>query len=344
MNQMNIFLDESGSFVSAPSRGSWNSVAAFVSSEPDRKLKTILNKLKRRCKGNNFSEIKLKDIEESDYFHFLQEIGVLEGVLFCTATDAGCNDLDTLKRHQERQAEAILFHVDKMKYEGGKEALRILAKQLAGLSPQLYAQLYCQVHLINDAVSRMIPFFVQRNPRALSTFRWRVDQKNTSKTEFEEAFEKITPALLQTISIDEPLMMIRGLDYSYMSDFIYKDGEAPEYLSEVYGIEVKSGINIQKILRTDLMFLNSKESVGIQVADLLASGIRRCLRGGFRQNDKASSLLGKLMVQAVQNQPPLNLIGFKNGIVEEKHTRDAVRNMIASCQPMMKRANIRVQN
>ena len=98
------------------------------------------------------------------------------------------------------------------------------------------------------------------------------------------------------------------------------------------------------MLRADLRFINSKESVGIQVADLLASGIRRCLRGGFRQNDKASSLLGKLMVQAEQNQPPLNLIGFKNGVVEEKQTRDAVRNMIASCQPMLKRVEMRGQS
>lgn len=338
---MNIFIDESGTFVSAPSRGAWSAVAAFVSSEPDRKLKTVLNKLKRRCRGNNFSEIKLKDIEESDYFQFLHEIAVLEGTLFCTATDAGCNDLDTLRRHQERQAEAVLAHVDKMKYESGREALRILSKQLANLSPQLYAQLYCQVHLINDTVSRMIPFFVQRNPRTLSMFRWRVDQKNTSKTKFEEAFEKITPALLQTMSIDEPLIMIKGLDYSYMADFIYRDGEAPEYLSEVYGIEVKSGINIQKIIRADMKFIDSKESVGIQVADLLASGIRRCLRGGFQKNDKAAYLLGKLMVQAVQNHPPLNLIGFKDGVVEEEHTRNAVKNMIMSCQPMMKRANTR---
>ncbi|MCE1225033.1 MAG: DUF3800 domain-containing protein [Geobacteraceae bacterium] len=337
---MNIFIDESGSFVSAPRRGTWNAVAAFVSSEPDRKLKTVLNKLKRRCR-DNFSEIKLKDIDESDYFQFLQEIAALEGALFCTATDAGCNDLDTLKRHQEQQAEAVLTHVDKMKYEGGREALQILSKQLANLSPQLYAQLYCQVHLINDTVSRMIPFFVQRNPRTLSMFRWRVDQKNTSKTELEEAFEKITPALLQTMSIDKPLIMIRGLDYSYMADFIFKDDETPEYLSEVYGINVESSINIQKIIRADMKFIDSKESVGIQVADLLASGIRRCLRGGFQKNDKAASLLGRLMVQAVQNRPPLNLIGFKDGVVEEEHTRNAVKNMIMSCQPMMKRANTR---
>lgn len=124
---MNIFIDESGSFVNASQYGAWNSVAAYATPEPERKIKTVLNRLKRKCKGNSFNEIKLKDVHEHDYFDFLQEMGKLQGVLFCTATDAGCNDLGTLKAHQHYQAEGILVHIDKMKYESGKEALQMLA-------------------------------------------------------------------------------------------------------------------------------------------------------------------------------------------------------------------------
>ena len=54
---------------------------------------------------------------------------------------------------------------------------------------------------------------------------------------------------------------------------------------------------------------------------------------------EAAFLLGRLMVQAEQNKPPINLIAFKERVVEEVHTRDAVRDMIRSCQPMIKRAN-----
>lgn len=340
---MNIFIDESGSFVNATKHGAWNSVAAYATPEPDRKIKTVLNRLKRSCKGNSFHEIKLKNVQEYDYFHFLQNLGELEGVLFCTATDAGCNDLDTLRAHQQHQSEGVLIHINKMKYESGKEALRILAEQLKGLSPQLYAQLHCQVNLIFDTVSRLIPYFVQRNPTALRSFRWRIDQKNVSKTDFEDAFEKITPALIQTRSFEEPLTMIKGFDYSFLSPFMYEEGQ-PEYLREIYGLEINSGLNIQKVLREDLKFSDSKDSVGIQVADLLASGIRRCLRGGFNENSKAAFLLGKLMVQAVHNKPPINLIAFRDRIVDELHARDAVRIMIRSCNPMIKRANMRVQN
>ncbi|KAF0146266.1 MAG: Riboflavin biosynthesis protein RibD [Nitrospirae bacterium] len=338
---MNIFIDESGSFVNASQHGTWNSVAAYATPESERKIETALNKLKRKCNANVFAEIKLKHVQEHDYLDFIQDIGLLNGVLFCTATDAGCNDLDAVKDHQYHQAEAVLVHIDKVKYESGKKGVRILAEQLRSLSPQLYVQLYCQVNLIFDVVGRLIPYFVQRNPNALSIFRWKIDQKNVSKTEFEDAFEKITPALLQTMSIDKPLIMIEGFDYSPLAPYMYEKGQAPTYLKELYGLEVNSGLNIQKVLRKNLKFEDSKRSVGIQIADLLASGVRRCLRGGFKENNKAAFLLGKLMVQAIHNKPPINLIAFKERVVEEKHASDAVRNMIRSCRPMIKAANKR---
>ena len=79
---------------------------------------------------------------------------------------------------------------------------------------------------------------------------------------------------------------------------------------EVYGIEVGVGLNIQKLIRGNIKFMDSKDSSGIQVVDLVVSGIRRCLRGQFSDNDKAASTLGRLMLQAKHNAPPLNLISF----------------------------------
>lgn len=334
---MNIFIDESGSFVNSKNEGAWNSVAAYASPEPDkRKIQVLLSSLKRECQVKSSSEIKLKHVQEQDYFDFLKDLSSLCGVLFCTATDAGRNHLDDVVRHQDQQVKSVLFHIDKMKYEGGRQGIQYLAEQLQKLSPQLYVQLYCQVNLIFDIVSRLIPYFVQRKSNALSRFRWRIDQKNVSKIDFEDAFEKITPALLQTRSFDEPLIMIKGYDYGPLAPYRYQEGEAPAYLKEVYGLEVNSGLNIQKVVRENIKFEDSKRSVGIQIADLLASGVRRCLRGGFKQNNKAAFLLGTLMVQAMHNKPPIDIIAFKEGVVKEKFTADAIRIMIKSRKPMIK--------
>ena len=55
---------------------------------------------------------------------------------------------------------------------------------------------------------------MQRDSIALCRFNWRIDQKNAAKTAFEDAFEKVAPELLQSKSINEPLIMLKGADYS----------------------------------------------------------------------------------------------------------------------------------
>jgi hypothetical protein len=202
-----------------------------------------------------------------------------------------------------------------MIYEEGKRAVGLLADQLEALSPQLYVQLHCQVNMIFDIIGRALIYFVQRDPITLRRFKWRIDQKNTSKTDFEDAFEKVAPALLQSRSIDEPLIMLEGADYSALASCEYGEGEAPTYLSEATGIEIKRGLNIGKLLRENREFEDSTRSEGIQIADLLASGIRRCLRNGFDDNQIAAQLLGRLMIQGQKPRPPLQVIGFKKAVL-----------------------------
>ena len=196
-------------------------------------------------------------------------------MVFSTATDAGLNTTDIVLEHQQNQVEEILRHIDKMKYESGRQGVLLVASQLGKLSPQLY---------------------VQRDPGTLAEIRWRIDQKNISRTDFEDAFEKLSPAILQTMSMSKPLLMGNGFDYSSMSQYEFENGKMPDYLKEVYGIEVGAGINIQKLIRGNIKFMDSQDAPGIQAVDLVASGIRRCLRRQFSDNDKAASTLGRLML------------------------------------------------
>ena len=79
---MNIFLDESGSFVSAEERDSWNVIVAYMSPESDRgKLQAVLTRLKRATGVSRTNEIKLRNVQEKDYFDFLFYLGKLNGVL-----------------------------------------------------------------------------------------------------------------------------------------------------------------------------------------------------------------------------------------------------------------------
>lgn len=336
---MNIYIDESGSFVSTNSTNSWNCVAAYVTPEVDtRNIRMALKRLKATSSLRTQDEIKLKHVTEDNYVVFLNSLGKLNGTLFSVATDSSFNSIANIKSHQSEQVSKILQHKPKMKYDGGKDGIQLLSDQLKSLSPQLYAQLHCQVHLIFDFIQRGIVYHVQRHPKSLGCFRWRIDQKNTSKTIFEDAFEKITPAVLQTMSFREPMIMLKGEDYSAFSAFEYKKGEGPTYLKDYYGINLRDdpGLNLGKLIRDNIKFEDSKQNQGVQVVDLLASGIRRCLRNEFNNNQLIAKLLGSLMLAQKHKEPPIRLIGFEDGAIKDNSAASlAIKEMTKSCRELL---------
>lgn len=281
-------------------------------------------------------EIKLKDIDEPIYFDFLARLARLPVALFCVATDAWLNTVERVMQHQKEQTEKIRINLPKMRFESGKRGLEKLADDVAGLSPQLYVQLICQVELIHDVLVGSVTYFVQRHPKCLRQLRWRVDQKNADKPTFEKTFERITPSVLQTKSLERPFPMVRKFDYSAMSQYELAQGAYPTYLKDDYGINIRGeGWDVGKMVRGDIKFVDSKVSVGVQAADLIVSGIRRCLRRGFHDNQKAAILLGSLMVQAMEKQPPIRLITV--GTDAEMHPDSAklVRIMTHRAKPML---------
>lgn len=334
---MNIYIDESGTFVNASAIGKWNAVAALTVPEAERKrLDTLVRQLRIQSAGALAKEVKLSEVPEDRYFRFLSTIESLNAVVFCTATDAGLNTHEHVTAHQQFQVNGILKHLDKMKFEGGRRGMELMASQLKKLSPQLYVQLTCQIDLMYDVVSRSITYYAQHSPSTLREFRWRVDQKNRAKPDFEEAFEKLSPPLLQSRSIAAPMMMVRGFDYSHMTQYEYPDGKLPSYLKEDYGIEVEDAFNIQKLIRGNIKFMDSKDSSGIQAIDLIVSGIRRCLRKEFYNNELAATCLGKLMLQAVHNGPSLNLVSFGNEALLDQDTARLVKIMSGNSRKMLK--------
>ncbi len=84
---MNIYIDESGSFVDAPQIDSWNCVVAYATPEIDtRKIRQYLLKLKCTSEKPSINEIKLKNVSEANYFEFLRDLGTLNGLMFAVAT------------------------------------------------------------------------------------------------------------------------------------------------------------------------------------------------------------------------------------------------------------------
>jgi len=334
---VNIYIDESGSFVEANHVNSWNAVSAISCCDcSENVLKKAVGSLKTKLGKDSNSELKLYQIPEKNYFEFLQEVEATDILVHTVATDAGRNPRQVIIDHRGIQAAKILENVPRMIHKEGRESVRSAAAQIEQLSPQLYLQLVCQIQLMNYVVGTSINYFVQSNPECLSSFSWQVDQKNTTKTEYEAAFEKLSPVFLQSASISNPFIKVEEFDYSTLGEYYYKKGEAPKYLKNIYGIDADEGLNIQKIIRDDLEFVDSKRSHGVQAIDLIVSGIRRCFRLEFSDNQRAAELLGKLMTTPLRNDFPIALVTLKTSEECSPQVATLIKIMAGNSKTLLK--------
>lgn len=335
---MHIFVDESGTFTHSSNLDSWCVVAAYVALEHERRE---IHKLmcQVRAIGNHGAETKLKHLSEDQYVWFLTKLRELEGLAFAVAVDVGLHRPDEIARHRNGQADKVVEHRDKMIHESARRGIDDLSNQIRSLPVQLYTQLVCQLELFHKILTQAPLYFVQRHPPALANFRWRLDRKAKAPTAYEEAFRKILPTILQTMSLNDPMIMLEGADYRHFSRFDYPPGEEPTYLKDTYGIESKGGSkggsNIGKMVREDFKLADSAATPGIQVADLIASGIRRLFRGEFQAEEKIALLLGTNMVQQLKGETPVKMVSLDKSAATSERTARLIRLMASSRRPML---------
>lgn len=334
---MFIFIDESGSFVFSDKSDSWCNVAAYVVPEATRRqAESALGHVKRRYGVPYTGEVKLKTISEPDLLSFLKTLSALNGTLFASAVDMGCESVDAIAQHQASQVGSILANLPKMIHDEGRELIEDLAARVERLSPQLYIQMVAQIDLIDQVYRASTLYYAQRKPETLGAFRWRIDEKNASRPVFEETLRHMAPPLLQAKAMREPGVFVEGLDYSHFDRaFRYRPEEIPTYLAEETGSEIKQASNLGKILR-DFAFMRSHDSLGLQIADLLSSAIGRVLRRGFQDNLAVARALAALMVQRAYGQPPLHLISLSGSSVVSPSAEPIAHMMLASARPMIR--------
>ncbi|MDP1976267.1 DUF3800 domain-containing protein [Undibacterium sp.] len=305
---MFIFVDESGNFTLANQANSWCVVAAYVVPEHRRQsVRRLISEIHKMGKGAG-SETKCKDLSEAQYIWFLTELKKLDGLVFAIATDVGMNRPHAIEHHRDLQAKNIIEHRDKMNYEEGRDSLTKFSMQVNQLSIPLYMQTSLQVSLFHRILTQATLYYAQRHPPALGNFRWRVDQKNTKKdlpNSYENIFLRMLAPAIQSRSLREKLLVLESADYRHFSRFEYPPGKQPNYLKEIYGIENIGGPDLRKIIWENFQYVDSAKDPGVQIADLLAGGIRRLLRGNYVEEAKISELLGANMVQAIDRESPL---------------------------------------
>jgi len=335
---MFIYVDESGTFVHAPHCDSWCVVAGYVVPEVARKRVEHSLGILKRLLGRGFQdEVKLKDLSEAILARFLGDLGKLEGTLFISAIDLGHQDPEAVVAHQKKQVASVRANRPKMLYEEGRASIDDLSGRLERLSPQLYIQMVAQIDLLDQVFRMTTLYYAQRIPATLSSFKWRMDEKNSARPLFEQTLTHMAPGLIQAKSLRDPGIFVEGFDYSHFEKhFRSAPEDIPAYLQEAAGHAINSAVNLGAVMR-DSKFVRSHDVPGVQVADLLASAWRRVLRGEFEDNDGIARLLGRLTVQRQSPNPSIHLMSLGEERLAEGPVYRATLIAKNSARPMLRR-------
>ncbi|WP_281849618.1 DUF3800 domain-containing protein [Dyella sp. GSA-30] len=300
---MHIYLDESGSFGAATHLGSWCVVAAYVVPEAAIDgMSFTLREYKRMAGFPPTSEVKRRHAPIAAYLRLLNNLASNDGFLVAVATDAGANgDVLANQRLQVHEIRsAIGLHT-----EAERCAASDLAYAVERLSPQLYVELICRLLLIWRVIKLSTLRFGLSYPEALHAFRWRFDAKNTQITQFEQAFGPTFIGLALNMSRKDPLLLLPGGDRSWLDRYRRTPPDPlPAHAADAVWLDPTT------LITDDLQFVDSRESEGVQVADLLASGIGSCLRQRSATPRRQGRLLGRLMLRLDDIDDAVVLVGF----------------------------------
>ncbi len=339
---MYIYIDESGSF-SNPSNlnHSISCIGAIVI--PESCHANVISKfVKLRQSWGERVEVKgskLNEIQRKELFRILKPKGVL---FISVIIDFGLNKSLDIEQHRNFQVSDLRKLSNESSDLKFRNTLHDLEQNLTKLSVPLYAQLFMMNSLVIKVVQNATIYYSQRLPRELESFKWVIDAKDVKRTAYEDLWMKIVLPYVQAESFRNPLGVFEEGDYRYFTRFNHN--EIPtQYENEFTESDPLPG-DIKMILSENRIFVDSKHSAGIQIADIAVNTLRRSMKGNLLRHGYED--LGSLIIHEKGGPFVMhfftvgNKIFNKNSLLEYPEVlrilRKKNRNMIAKSILMKK--------
>jgi len=309
---MNIYIDESGTFANPQKKDhSISTVAALVVPETQiPSLEKGFHDLKESW-GTPEEEIKGSKLDENQVSSVINLLASFDTILELAVIDLGIHDEAKITAHKNTQADNLSEHVDSQRSPILAENTRLLQEKLRALPNQLYVQSRLVVEVIWRAVQTSTIYYCQRIPSELGCFNWIVDAKDRDLTAYEEYWLTVIAGYIQTKSIQDPFIRLAEGDYSHFEKF-YRP--VPDYLLEHFpDLDTeRSHPDATKIFKESLSFPNSRDDLGLQLADILANTIRRALVNNLQE--RGWSRLGELMLHWKNTSIQFLGVGISEGV------------------------------
>jgi hypothetical protein len=206
------------------------------------------------------------------------------------ALDANTHPDALVEDFKNGQADAVTANITREHHPGPIPHLHQLGEAIRQMSNQLFLQTFAMWELIIETIRGGTVYYVQRQPQELGDIAWSIDRKDRTLTRMEETWSTLVLPVTERRFAEEPLIGILEEDYSYF-DTRYGFNRAtiePDELrhlqwlrsvsgKELLGEDERLGVNAKLLLTQQRTFKDSRDSLGLQLADMLAAILRRSL-------------------------------------------------------------------
>jgi len=326
---MKVFIDESGNFI----RGQKSSISCVGAlAIPDLEYKRVVRafaEFKEKLKLND-AEIKGSRLDETQVNHLLTRLTKFDILFYAAVVDCSVHSTEDVIFHRQDQADRLVANLTPEHQPSLVEQVHHMRGQLLKLSPQLYTQYVAQTELMHRSIELFTLYYAQRIPRDLRRFSWTIDAKSPSGLTSGEIWWKtlLGPAL-QSKAIRNPMKALKGANYAYFDEVFVEDGA-----DRTQGLP----ISINKLVLNNLVFRNSSEDCGLQLADIFTNATRRAFSGNLKPSGWAQ--LGKFMIRTARPNPsPVALLHLGSSASDAQigisHSR-VVRTLNAVAKGMLR--------
>jgi hypothetical protein len=317
---MRIYIDEAGNFDPQASGQSLFSLvlALVVPSSIETKLFAEFSALLGSWPHSE-AEIKGSKLDEAQAAQLIDLVSRHDVFVNFFAVDMATHGESVVSAFKARQAAGVTANLTTEHHPPIVAQLEKLAAAIRRMPNQLFVQAFLMIDLVLRVIEESTLYYVQRLPTELGSIAWIIDQKDRTITEMENTWSTLVLPMSEGHFARKPMLSPIGADYSHFDARYRIDANDTEtnrhvqWMREVYGIPEghrPPGLNATLLLSEQKEFADSTSSLGLQLADMLATILRRAF------NDRLQSPgwenFGRLLI-ADRSFTPILQLGPQSG-------------------------------
>jgi hypothetical protein len=315
-----IYIDEAGNFL-APRSRPWSFsliLALVIPSSLERELFHEFLLL-RDSWPNQAIEIKGSSLNEAQAGEVIKLLMGYDVIVEFMALDMATHPNAVVSDFKDRQANKMTSNLTREHDPEIVQEATVLATEIRNMANQLFLQSFLTIKVIIETIQTSTLYYALRKPEELGEICWTIDRKNRTMTQMEKLWTTLILPVSEGHYARTPLVYVVEADYSHFARYevdtsLDKDmASHAEWMQNTYGGPAKRVgpgsrvVDAKRLLTEQRTFEDSRKSLGLQLADMLASILRRALNDSLQYEGWKD--FGRLLVRNHELAPWFKQLG-----------------------------------